>query len=361
MMAPIRTVIVGCGNIAGSYASNMQRYAQIDLAGFYDLDQERAEKMAAQYGGVVYPTLEAVLADAGVTLIVNLTIHHAHAEIIRRCLLAGKHVHTEKPMALQGEEAHALVTLAAEKGLRLSSAPITYMGEAQQTAWRCIREGQLGTVRLIYAEVNHGRIEAWHPNPEPFYEVGILWDVAVYPLTLLTTFFGPVVAVSSFGRVLYPNRVTKEGRPFSISVPDYTLTTIEMANGAIVRLTANFYVPGGKQGGGLEFHGDSGMLYLGNFQSFNAQVEYAEIGQPYLPVPLLRPPFEGVEFSRGVEELAIAMQEDRPQRATGMQAAHVIDIICAMQLSMQEKRRVAVDSSFTPPSPMEWACETVPV
>ena len=354
---PIRTAIIGCGNVAGSYASNIKHYPEIELIGFYDIIPERATQFAEQYGGKAYPSLEELLADAGVELVVNLTIHSAHVEIIRRCLLAGKHVHTEKPMALDGAEARALVALADEQGLRLSSAPITYMGEAQQTAWRCIREGKLGTVRLIYAEVNHGRIEIWHPNPEPFYQVGVLWDVSVYPLTLLTTFFGPITAVSAFGRVLYPDRVTNEGRPFHISAPDYSVISLELANGAIARLTANFYVRGGKQGSGLEFHGDIGSLYLSNFQQFNASVEYADYGESYQPVPLLRPPFEGTEYSRGVQELAIAMQQGRPQRATGAQAAHVIDVLCAIHQSMREGQRVSVTSTFTPPIPMDWALE----
>ena len=89
---------------------------------------------------------------------------------------------------MTSEESWALVNLAKEKGLRFSSSPITYMGEAQDAAWSILESGKLGTVRLVYAEVNHGFIEAWHPNPQPFYDLGVIWDVAVYPLTLMTAF-----------------------------------------------------------------------------------------------------------------------------------------------------------------------------
>ncbi|HEY4384151.1 MAG TPA: Gfo/Idh/MocA family oxidoreductase, partial [Ktedonobacteraceae bacterium] len=149
---PLNIAIVGCGNIAGGYAKTLQPYPHIHLLGATDVDLPRAEAYVAQYGGKVYSSLEEILADEAVDLVVNLTIHHAHASVITQCLQAGKDVYSEKPLALTSQEAQALVALAAEKGRRLSCAPMTILGEAQQTAWKLIREGQLGTVRLAYAE-----------------------------------------------------------------------------------------------------------------------------------------------------------------------------------------------------------------
>ncbi|MHB9022753.1 MAG: Gfo/Idh/MocA family protein [Armatimonadota bacterium] len=362
MADKVRVAIAGCGNVAKPYANHIKSYPHVELVGFFDLLPERAAAFVAEHGGKVYSSLEALLADASVDLVVNLTIHHAHAEVVRKCLEAGKHVHTEKPLALSSEEAAALVQLAEDNGLRLSSAPITFMGEAQQTAWKYIRDGKLGPVRVIYAEVNHGRIEGWHPNPEPFYQVGALWDVGVYPLTLMTTFFGPVIGVTAVGRVVYPDRVTTEGRPFHIDTPDFVVTVLEFAGGQMARLTTNFYIRNTKQGGSLEFHGDAGSLYLENFQSFGAAVEYAQYGaDPLAPVELVREPFQGIEFGRGVDELATAILENRPQRATGKHAAHVIDILDSISRSLKEGRRVEVTSTFTPPQPMEWAEEAVKV
>ena len=122
----IHAVIVGCGNIADRYAIQIKSYPQVKLLGFSDIDKERAKTFAAEYGGKVYPTLEDVLADDAVELVVNLTIHFAHAEVITKCLQAGKHVHTEKPLATSYAEAKMLVELAEEKGLRLSSAHHLY-------------------------------------------------------------------------------------------------------------------------------------------------------------------------------------------------------------------------------------------
>jgi predicted dehydrogenase len=349
--------IVGCGNIADRYAQYLLSYPQTNLIGVTDVISEKAETLAAETGCQAYPSLEAMLADESIELVVNLTVHHAHKEITTQCLEAGKHVYSEKPLALTYEDAKGLVELAKARGLRLGCSPFTYMGEAQQTAWKLIRAGKLGKIRLAYAEVNWGRIEIWHPAPLPFYNVGVLFDVGVYPLTLLTTFFGPARRVSAFGKVIHPNRVTKEGDPFTITTPDFMVTLLELENGPLVRLTTDFYVSrrSSKQDG-VEFHGDIGTLYLGSWHDFNVPVEYADFNQPFKPVPLLKEPYpQGVEWGRGVQDMALAIAEGRPHRATGEQAAHVVEIMCAITQAIETRQPVEIHSSFTPPAPMDWA------
>jgi predicted dehydrogenase len=346
--------IIGCGNIARAYARDLASYPQIELLGVADLDYQRANELAAAYDCRAYPSNKDLLADDAVELVVNLTIHHAHTEVATQCLKAGKHVHSEKPLALTYEEAKGLVELAEREGLRLGCSPFTFMGEAQQTAWRQIKEGHLGTVRLAYAEVNWGRIEAWHPNPSPFYQVGVLFDVGVYPLTLLTAMFGPARKVSAYGRVLYADRVTKEGLPFHIDTPDFVVSAVELQNGPLVRLTTNFYVGHHGRQKGVEFHGDLGSLYLSSWQHFDAAVELAAFGQRYEPLPLVKEPYEGTEWGRGVLDMAQAIEQDRPHRATGEQAAHVVEILCAIAKSVELGGPVEVHSDFSSPAPMDW-------
>jgi len=353
---PLGTVVVGCGNISHAYAGALKTYGDIALLGFQDLDPSRARAMAAEFGGQTYATLDAVLADPAVALVVNLTIHHAHEEVITRCLTAGKHVHSEKPLALSYAAAKRLVALANRRRLRLSSAPATYLGEAQQTLARELRRGSIGRVRLVYAEMNHGRIETWHPNPAPFYDVGPLWDVGIYPLTLLTAFLGPARAVAAQQRLLLPERRTKDGKAFRPGRPEYVTATLDFAGGAVGRLTCNFYTNGSKQGATVEFHGDGGSLCLGNVFLFNTTVERCAYGSPLQPVPLIRPGYEGVEFARGVRDLAAAIKENRPHRASAAHAAHVIEIMDAIDASSKARgARVALRSKFTPPAPMDWA------
>lgn len=350
----LRVGIAGCGNIAGPYAKTMKNYEQIELIGTTDVMQDRAEQLAATFDGKAYATLDEMLADPNIDLVVNLTIHHAHPEVITKCLNAGKHVHSEKPIAMDYSVAKGLVDLAAQKGLRLSCSPITYMGEAQQTMWKVIRSGRLGEVRVVYCEVNWGRIEAWHPNPGPFYDVGALFDVGVYPLTLVTTMLAPARRVTAYGKVLYPDRVTKEGIPFHINTPDWVTAAVELENGAVIRLTTNFYVGHNTKQKGLEFHGDAGSAWIGSFQDFHAPVEFAELGKPYQAEPYVREPFQGIDWGRSVAEIANAINEGRPQRSTGAQAAHVVEICNAIMTSLREGHPVDVTSSFPAPWPMEW-------
>jgi predicted dehydrogenase len=351
----VGAAIVGCGNISTSYAENILKYPQVKLLGFSDIDMQRAEACVGKYGCKVYSSLDDVLADPEVEIVVNLTIFQAHVEVIQKCLMAGKHVHTEKPIAMTSEEAWSLVKLAEAKGLRFSSSPITYMGEAQDAAWSVIESGKLGTIRLAYAEVNHGFIEVWHPNPLPFYDLGVLWDVGVYPLTLLTAFFGPVRRVLGYSKILKKDHVTMNGEPFSITTPDYYMGILEMESGVTCRLSANFYAKLSYQGGSLEFHGDEGRLKLGDFQNFHAPVEFGKYGEPYQTVT-----HNGVgeekyfEFSRGVQDMAAAILEDRPHKSSPSQAAHVIDVVVALLESMETGNFVDVTSDFTPPAPMQY-------
>ncbi len=354
-MRKLRVAIVGCGNIAGHYVETLRPHRQIGLLGAVDLVPERAKALAETFGGKAYPSLDALLADEAVDAVLNLTIHHAHAEVTTRCLEAGKHVHSEKPLALTYREAKELVELAERNGLRLSCSPFTVMGEAQQTAWKVVREGRLGTVRVAYADMNWGRIEAWHPSPAPFYEVGPLFDAGVYCLTVLTTVLGPARRVLGYGRVVYPERVTGQGMAFQVVAPDFVVAIVELASGTIARLTTTFYVDYESKQRGLELHGDVGSLFLESVVEFDAAVELAEIGGRYAPVPLLAEPYEGTEWGRGLVELADAIAEGRPHRATGEQGAHIVEILEAITCSLTDGRAVEVTSDFPPPAPMEWA------
>ena len=355
---PLGIGIVGCGMIAEAYATDLASYDDVRLVGVTDLDLARAEALAAKRGWHPYPSLQELLEEEDVDAVVNLTFPSAHRDVTEACLEAGKHVYSEKPLALTSEDAKRLVELAAERNLRLGCSPCTLMGEAQQTAWKVIREGRLGQVRVVYAEANGGRLETWHPAPAQFYAVGALSDIGVYPLTLIAAMLGPARRVSAAGRVIHPERVTAAGVRFEVATPDFAVLVLELAGGTIVRLTANFYVPrrSTKQVG-VEFHGDDGSLYLSDWQRFDATVEYASFGKEckYTSVPLVAPAHPGTEWGRGVREMAQAIAEGRPHRATGELAAHVVEIVCATACSIELGEPVEIRSSFTPPEPMGWA------
>jgi predicted dehydrogenase len=356
-VSPLGLGIVGTGNIAGGYALDVLTHPEIRLVAVTDLERERASAFAAEYGVRAHETIDDLLADEAVDIVVNLTVHHAHFEVTKRALEAGRHVYSEKPLALRAAEAAELMALARDRGVRLGCSPSTFLGEAQQTAAALIRGGRLGQVRVVYADASWGRIESWHPAPAPFYDVGALVDVGVYPLTLVTTIIGPARSVRASAWYLWPERTTIDGTPFRIGSPDFILVALELEGGTIVRLTASFYVGRpARRPGSLEFHGDDASLSLGSFQEFDAPVELGSFGGDYATVTPVRPPFRGTAWARGVAEMAAAIAEQRPHRASAEQAAHVVDILEAAATSIAgDGRPVAVSSTFSQPDLMPWA------
>jgi predicted dehydrogenase len=356
-MEPLGIGIVGTGNIAGHYARDILTHPEIRLVAATDLEPLRSTAFADAHGCRAHASLDDLLADPAVDIVVNLTTHHAHYAVTRSALEAGRHVYSEKPLALSSDEARALAALAAARELRLGCSPSTFLGEAQQTAAAWIRDDRLGTVRAIYADVSWGRIETWHPSPVAFYDVGVMVDVAVYPLTLATTIVGPARAVRAVGWELLPDRVALDGTPFRIGGPDLIVAAVELAGGAILRLTASFYVGRPvKLRGAMEFHGDVASLALGSFQAFDASVEVGPCDGTYEPIPYVRPPFAGTAWARGLADMARAISEGRPHRASAEQGAHVVDILEAAASSMADDgRRVEVTSTITAPPLMPWA------
>lgn len=353
---PLGIGIIGCGNIAGAYALDLAAHPEVRLIAATDLDPERAAAFAAKHGCRAHASIEELLADDAIDLVVNLTVHHAHYAITRQCLEAGRHVYSEKPLALLPAEAHELVALARANGVRLGCSPTTFLGEAQQTVGAMLADDRIGTVRAVYANVAWGRIETWHPAPQPFYDVGALFDVGVYPLTLVTAFLGPVRSIRAMGWELEPDRVTIDGTRFRIGSPDLVIAALELANGTVVRLTTSFYV--GKPAKGpaaLEFHGDRGAIAIDNFQNFDAFVEVGPSGGEYEEVPLVREPYHGTAWARGVVDMAHAIDEDRPHRVTGEQAAHIVDILWGAGESIRTGAAVTIDSDFARAPLMDWA------
>jgi predicted dehydrogenase len=354
----VKVGIIGCGNIAGPYADDLPNYGEIELVGVADVDSERAAAFAEKHITRAYPSVEALLADPEIELVANLTTQHAHVPVTTACLQAGKHVWSEKPLAMTYEVAQGLVELAAERGLRLGCSPFTLMGEAQQTAWQWLRGDKLGTVRLIFAEVNWGRIESWHPEPHSFYRAGPLFDVGVYPLTIIAAIYGPARRVTAYGRVLHPDRVTKGGEHFRVEEMDYILASIELESGQIVRLTSDFYVSNmSTRETGIEFHGDEGSLHLAGWHIFNSKLYYAPFDKPLEEVELVRPPHKGVPWGRGIWEMVSAMLRGRPHRFTGEMAAHITEILCATAESARTGAPCEIRSDFVRPEPMEWALQ----
>ena len=168
-MAAVGIGLIGCGTISGIYLQNIQRLQILRLIACADLDMSRAEAKATEYG-VKAVTVEQLLADPSVEIVLNLTIPKAHAEVATMALQAGKHVYNEKPLAVNRADAARLTALAEAKHLRIGCAPDTFLGGGLQTCRKLIDDGWIGTpVAATAFMLCHGH-ESWHPDPAFYYQ-----------------------------------------------------------------------------------------------------------------------------------------------------------------------------------------------
>jgi predicted dehydrogenase len=211
-------------------------------------------------------------------------------------------------------------------------------------------------VRVAYAEANWGRIESWHPSPQTIHAAGAMADVGVYPIAILTGIFGPARAATGYAATLAPDRLDLHGEPFSIDTPDLIVAVLELASGLVARVTASFYVGAGYQRG-IELHGDEGILHLPAWGDFSSRLLVSKTGaaEDYQEVELIHPGYAGTDWSRAIVDLAAAVEEGRRPRASGEHAAHVVEILDAIDESRRRGGAVAVRSGFTPPEPLPWA------
>ena len=210
--------IAGCGYVADSYLATLADHPELALVGAFDRDQERLDRFAGHWATHAYSSVEALIEDPRVELVLNLTNPRSHYEVTRACLEGAKHVYSEKPLAMCVEQAAELVGIARARGLYLSSAPCSALSETAQTLWKAIRENAVGRIRLVYANFDDGMVG---PNMKPWtwvsasgapwpardeFEVGCAFEHAGYVLTWLAAFFGPAVSLTAFASCRIPDK-----------------------------------------------------------------------------------------------------------------------------------------------------------
>lgn len=333
-------VFVGAGAVADQYAAALPE-SPLSLAGVCDTDAERAAALADRADATAFTDLETALAECEADLLVNLTSHDAHASVTRQCLDAGRHVYSEKPLALDGETAADLVALAERHDRGLACAPITPDCDAQRLAGRALVDGRTGRVGLAYAHAHVGRVTDWHDRPETFLAVGPLYDGAVYPLALLVAWFGPVAEVRVADALdEWPAR--EDTRP---SAPSHVEATLSFANGPTARLTASFYAPHrSREFYGVECHGDDGSLYLADAGALSADrssVSFGRVGREYTAMPPQEPGHDATHLD-GVERFAAALADGRRPRDTAREGAHIVAVCEAIERAAAEGGPVPV-------------------
>ncbi|MBV9852364.1 MAG: Gfo/Idh/MocA family oxidoreductase, partial [Armatimonadetes bacterium] len=275
-MQQAKVGIIGCGNISGIYFQAGKTFEILDIVACADLDKERARAKAEQHG-VRAMTVEELLGDPEIEIVINLTIPNAHFSICRDALQGGKNVHTEKPLSLTREEGRELLQLAEAKGLRVGAAPDTFLGAGFQTCRELIDSGAIGEPLGATAfMLGHGP-EGWHPDPEFFYKTGggPMFDMGPYYLTALTTLIGPIRRLTGSARISFPERTigsgAKKGQAITVDVPTHIAGVLDFSSGAIGTLATSFDVWAANVPR-IEIYGTEGSLDVPDPNTFGGPV-----------------------------------------------------------------------------------------
>lgn len=407
----VKIAVVGCGYVADHYMETLENHPVLELLGVTDKDASRAQILHDYYGVPVYGSLDDVLSDPKVQVVVNLTDPESHYEVSKAALEAGKHVYSEKPLSVHMDEARELVQLAKSRGLLLSSAPCSILSEAAQTLWKAVRDGAVGKVRVVYAELDDNPIylmkpEGWSNErgvPWPYlneYETGCTLEHAGYYLTWLCAMFGPAKSITAFSSCVVPDKTQLPLSP--PDTPDLSIACIQFHSGVVARLTCSIVAPYDHR---LRIVGDEGVLgvdecwhygtpvYLERFSqlSLNARKARSVRGNSFMqnlfgvggrqqilvkkPLPNLakrwaelmsgkRSPVRAavkalsknelvsMDFFRGVAEMAYAIEGRRNLLLSADFVLHVNELTLAMQSAGTEGKPYEITTTFAPLTPL---------
>lgn len=350
--------IIGCGNISDIYLTNMtQTFRNVVLKACADIIPEKAMEKAEEYG-IAHCTVDEMLADPEIDLVVNLTIPQAHFEVSRSILESGKHVYSEKPLAIEVEDGRALLDLAEEKALILGCAPDTFMGGGIQTCKKLVDDGWIGIPIGATVFMGYSGPESWHPAPAFLYHKGAgpLFDIGSYYLTALVALFGSIEKISGSAKITFPERtITSEplyGEKIVVEEPTHVTAMLNFANGVTVTLTMSFDVSGSVIPN-MELYGNKGTIIGPDPNTYGGPVRYCA-GNPdnWDNIPVL---FPFTENSRGlaVHDMAKALLEGRDFRSNGKVAFHVLEALHGIIKSSDAGEVYCMSSSCTCPDSME--------
>lgn len=356
-MSAIKVGIIGCGNICGIYFQTGQKFQVFDIVACADLIRDRAEAKAEEFNIPHVYTVDEMLADPEIKIVLNLTNPGAHAEVGLAALQAGKCMYTEKPLAVTREDGQRMVDLARKKGLLIGGAPDTFLGSGIQTCRKLIDDGWIGEpVAATAFMLGHGH-EGWHPDPDFYYQPGggPMFDMGPYYLTALTTLIGPVRRVTGSARITFPERtITSEpkyGTKITVNVPTHVVGTLDFENGAIGTIITSFDVWSAKVPC-IEIYGTEGSLSVPDPNGFGGPVRVRRAGaDEWSDVPLIH---NYAENSRGlgVADMAYALRSGRPHRANGNLTYHVLDIMHAIHDASRDGKHIELTSACPRPAPL---------
>ncbi len=359
--------IIGCGVISGAYFKLIPSYKNIQVVACTDLNMAAARARAEEFG-VEAQDMESLLANPSVDVVVNLTVPNAHFEVSKRALEAGKHVYSEKPFVLSLEEGNELRRIADAKGLKVGSAPDTYLGGAHQMARDMIDAGKVGKITSGTAHVMSPGMEGWHPNPDFFFQPGggPVLDIGPYYITNLLNLVGPikrVVATANKARAIRTiGSGPRAGEVIPVDVPTNYHAILEFESGASVAFSASWDVWSHGHAN-MELYGTDGALYVPDPNFFGGELQYCgaernkaepvKLWDHPMTVPNWDSPNGKLSNYRGagLADMMNAVETGGDYRCTLDRSLHAVEVMLAIVQSAEEGRFVDITTPCTQPEP----------
>lgn len=357
MKKPVGIGIIGCGTISPAYLKASKSFPILDIRGLADANPETAQRRADEFG-LRAVTVQELLADPEIEIVVNLTIPKVHVEVGLAAVTAGKHVHSEKPLGITTAEARPLLEAAAARALRVGCAPDTFLGGAHQTCRKLVDDGAIGQPVGGTAFFMCPGHERWHPAPAFYYLEGggPMLDMGPYYITDLVNLLGPVAQVAGMASTPRATRtITSQplaGTSIPVEIPTHVSGALHFVSGAVVSITMSFDVPKHRHLP-LELYGTEGALIVPDPNFFGGQIERAEPGGDWQPVPTEHAYADGNYRILGVADMAHAIRENRPHRASGDLAFHVLEVMEAFNRSSESGAFIAIGSRPERPAPLD--------
>jgi predicted dehydrogenase len=272
----IKIGVIGCGKIAQfrhilEYAAN----PNVQLVGFYDINQQRAADVAQKYGGKAFESQEALLA-ADIDAVSICTPNYLHAPQTIAALKAGKHVLCEKPMAGSVEDCEAMLKAAREAGRFLMLGHNQRLAKAHVKAKELIASGLIGEIVNFRTTFFHGGPESWSIDPGPttwFFDkrralMGVMADLGIHKTDLIHHLTGQTI-VETTAKLSTIDKKYADGR--LIDVDDNAICIFRLSGGAVGTMSIS-WTSYGAEDNSTVLYGTRGIMTLYGDPTYSLKV-----------------------------------------------------------------------------------------
>lgn len=222
--------IVGTGAIAKIHAAAISSLKEAGLVACFDLNGERSDAFAKEYGIRSYHDIDSFLADSDVDIVTVTTPSGAHLEPALAAIEARKKaVIVEKPLEITKERCEKMIEAAKANGVMLAGIFQSRFHEVARLIKKAIDEGRFGRISIIDAQIKWYRTQdyydsvGWHGTWK-MDGGGALMNQGIHAIDLLRWFGGDVSRVSSLCKTIGHER---------IEVEDTAGAVLEFKSGAI--------------------------------------------------------------------------------------------------------------------------------